>query len=411
MSRPKLKGFNLEETVSNDSKQFIEKNDFEENEPMFGVLGPESVTRDFQSEGTVEKWYDNGLKAEWRAHFHRSRVEGSVEAFVREISPLQTYFGREVDPPLFPFKPSTQSTTDIACGYRPDLSKQSPQLSGGRFLFSAMTAPLACMKMLTHSIDRGLIIVCGETSCGKSTFIRELIFQILEAKHSKTNSDLNLITFEDPVESTFYVTPQRLQGVGTDAKCSATSFLGIDESMIVRATHRERGLECLNVSDFFTSALRQKPDLAYVGETRDISEWDPIIDFAMTGHLVVTTCHAGSIKECLSKILLATNSSKNPAKRSFVASSLSAIIHLQVVSSSPTVIVPSMYVFNNAGTARLIADNLDCILPDKEPPSIGYFGMLQRIIGEFSAPDLADFKQKLDLAKKRALTLDLGERL
>lgn len=364
--------------------------------------------------------------APMRAHVSRSMKKGHLDIFVRELSSAELV--THVD--KFPFH---LAHGNYCCGYRPDLGKGG-DFSDVKFFTPPHLLPEICVKYLEDYLDKGLIVICGETGCGKSVFVRQLIVEVLEHKaesrlkenaKAKENGDpkdkecLHLITFEDPVEASFYAQyNEEAFKAGTREKLSFAYETLPHDMVYVQATHRERGSECRNTRDFFSSALRQKPALALVGETRDKEEWDDIVDYAMTGHLAVTTCHAGSVKECLSKILLATAATKNPAKRSFVATALVAIIHLQSIKATNSsggpvkIILPSMYIFNNAGTARMIADNLDSVLPGFEPPSMGYQHFLQLLEDKVKAiwpEDKVD--ALLQPVRKIALSLDFGGRI
>jgi energy-coupling factor transporter ATP-binding protein EcfA2 len=351
-----------------------------------------------------------------RAHVTRSLTpKNGLDVFVRE-TPIRNPQSHHA----FPFKSDVVGT---ACGYAPDPNE--PQDFNGvnvPFLLSTYYLPLKCLKMIESHLERGLIVVCGETGCGKSEFVQKLNFLILEKKWSDLQASkpaisdkecLHYITFEDPVEKPFYI---NFSGSGSYEPNYQTFA---QEQVCVQVTHRERGVNCKNVKDFFASALRQKPALAFVGETRDKDDWEELISFAMTGHLAITTCHAGSVQECLSKMIIATGGERNPAKRSFLANALVCVIHLKATRIEgkditgknlvKTLILPSLYIFNKAGMAKLIADNLDAVQPSAKEPSLGYTNFLNVIKKDLATrTDLADWNTPLFDKLGQAVNWDLG---
>jgi hypothetical protein len=350
-------------------------------------------------------------KQTMRAHITASLKDGNADLFLREVSKYGKIEKARAD---FPFK---KLVPGIACGYRPSLKALSDiAKKKSKFIIGPSFFPEVCVEMIGDLLDKGLIVVCGETGSGKSDFVQQLIFGVLRAKANLEDSGqnpLHLVTYEDPVEKPFFI-----KHVNGAPKSVQPYYAALDPCQTwVQATHRELGQGCPGVKEFFLSALRQKPALAYVGETREPSDWDHLVRFAMTGHLAVTTCHAGSIRECLSKVLLETGSDKSPAKRNFVASALLCVIHLQVVSKTPyKIVLPSMYVFDQAGTARLTADNLDSVLPGYELPSLGYCFFREKLeshLAQMGATKrITDCRSAVTGAKPGAIGLDLcGQRL
>ena len=108
--------------------------------------------------------------------------------------------------------------------------------------------------------ERGLVIVTGPTGQGKSTTIASLIEYInnTKAKH--------IVTIEDPVEYIFKN----------------------NKSII---SQREHGTDTLSFSRALKSALREDPDVVFVGEMRDLETFEATLTIAETGHLVFTTLH------------------------------------------------------------------------------------------------------------------------
>lgn len=112
--------------------------------------------------------------------------------------------------------------------------------------------------ILMKEIERpnGMIITTGPTGSGKTT-------TLYAAMHLLNKPDVKIITLEDPVE---YKMP------------------GINQSQIDRSRDYTfaKGLRSL---------MRQDPDIAMVGEIRDLETAEIAIQAALTGHLILSTIH------------------------------------------------------------------------------------------------------------------------
>lgn len=123
---------------------------------------------------------------------------------------------------------------------------------------------------LKGEIDRpnGMIITTGPTGSGKTTTMYAIL-QILNEPGVK------IITLEDPVE-------YRIES--------------INQSQIDRSKDYTfaKGLR---------SILRQDPDIAMVGEIRDLETADIAIQAALTGHLMLSTIHTNSASGAIPRFL------------------------------------------------------------------------------------------------------------
>jgi len=105
----------------------------------------------------------------------------------------------------------------------------------------------------------GMIITTGPTGSGKTTTLYAVMYLL-------NQSDVKIITLEDPVE-------YKMEGVNQSQ---------IDKS---KGYTFAKGLR---------SILRQDPDIAMVGEIRDLETADIAIQAALTGHLMLSTLHTNS---------------------------------------------------------------------------------------------------------------------
>lgn len=119
---------------------------------------------------------------------------------------------------------------------------------------------------------QGLIVVTGVTGSGKSTTIASLL------QHINKTRPVRIITLEDPVE---YVL----------------------EDDLALISQRQVGVHVASFSAGLRSALREDPDIIYVGEMRDRETVGLALTAAETGHLVVSTLHTKDARGALSRIV------------------------------------------------------------------------------------------------------------
>lgn len=119
---------------------------------------------------------------------------------------------------------------------------------------------------------QGLVIVSGITGSGKSTTIASILRQI------NATQRLRIITLEDPVE---YV----MEG---------------DQCLI---SQREVGGQAGSFKGGLRSALREDPDVIFVGEIRDIETASLALSAAETGHVVFTTLHTKDAKGVVTRLV------------------------------------------------------------------------------------------------------------
>jgi twitching motility protein PilU len=119
---------------------------------------------------------------------------------------------------------------------------------------------------------QGLILVVGATGAGKSTTVAAMLH------HRITRARGHLVTIEDPVE---YVHPP-------------------GESIV---SQREVGIDTDSYLVGLRNALRQAPDVIFVGELRDPETATVALHSAETGHLVLSTLHATNTTTSIERLL------------------------------------------------------------------------------------------------------------
>ena len=119
---------------------------------------------------------------------------------------------------------------------------------------------------------RGLVVIVGGTGSGKSTTLAAML------GHRNANSRGHIVTIEDPVE---FVHP-----------CAGCVV-----------TQREVGVDTDSWHAALRNTLRQAPDVILIGEIRDRETLEYAIQFAETGHLVLSTLHANSANQALDRAI------------------------------------------------------------------------------------------------------------
>jgi type IV pilus assembly protein PilB len=118
------------------------------------------------------------------------------------------------------------------------------------------------------SSPHGIILVSGPTGSGKSTTLYTALREL-------NTGDRNIITVEDPVESTIYGVNQ----VEVNPKAGLT------------------------FASALRSILRQDPDIIMIGEIRDKETAEIAVRAAITGHLVLSTIHTNDAPSSVTRLI------------------------------------------------------------------------------------------------------------
>ncbi len=156
---------------------------------------------------------------------------------------------------------------------------------------------LNCPEILTRIADfpRGLVLVTGPTSSGKSTTLAAMINYINETKAK------HILTIEDPIE-----------------------FVHQSKKSIIN--QREVYRDTFSFDNALKSALREDPNVIMVGELRDLETIRLALTAAETGHLVFATLHTTSAAKSIDRIVDVFSASEKMIVRSMLSESLRAVI-------------------------------------------------------------------------------------
>jgi type II secretory ATPase GspE/PulE/Tfp pilus assembly ATPase PilB-like protein len=128
---------------------------------------------------------------------------------------------------------------------------------------------LECLKRLLVETS-GAILVTGPAGSGKTTTVYAALRHIVR----ESGGARSIVALEDPIESA-------VPGV---AQSQVSGAAGFDLAAALR------------------SVMRQDPEVIAVGEMRDRATAEGALAASLTGHLVLTTFHAGSAAGALARL-------------------------------------------------------------------------------------------------------------
>ncbi len=114
----------------------------------------------------------------------------------------------------------------------------------------------------------GIVLVTGPTGSGKTTTLYTAVREL-------NRDNINIVTVEDPVEST-------IEGI---SQVQVNPKAGLDFANSLR------------------SILRQDPDIILIGEIRDTETAEIAVRSAITGHLVLSTVHTNDAASSVARLM------------------------------------------------------------------------------------------------------------
>jgi type II secretory ATPase GspE/PulE/Tfp pilus assembly ATPase PilB-like protein len=224
----------------------------------------------------------DGLELRWRVDgvLHRialvpARFAPNVVARLKVLAELLTY---RTDVPQEGRIKSVPGEVEMRVSTFPTLFGEKAVVrmfaGPGRFL---RLVDLGLPESVQHELDHllgetsGAIVLSGPAGSGKTT----TIYACLRELAARSGGERSLATLEDPIES---VVP------------------GVAQSQVNLAAG-------LTLESGLKSLLRQDPEVIAIGEIRDKATAEIALQAALTGHLILTTFHAGSACEVIGRFL------------------------------------------------------------------------------------------------------------
>ena len=222
---------------------------------------------------------------------------------------------------------------------------------------------------------RGLILVVGAAGSGKSTTIASML------DHRNELATGHILTFEDPIE-----------------------FLFRNKKSIIN--QREIGADARSLEAAMRNAMRQAPDVLFIGEIRDRATMAAALAYSMSGHLVVATMHATNSSHALNRVISFYPTEARNALFQDMAASLKAVVSQRLVRSKKGGRVPAVEILRNEGHTRDLVERGDVqaikesleqsLAPDSQSFEQSLYTLLQRdVITREDALQAADSKNNL----------------
>ena len=150
------------------------------------------------------------------------------------------------------------------------------------------------------SEHRGLVLVTGPTGTGKTTTIAAMIGWIND------NRTDHIVTVEDPIEV-------------------------VHGDVLSIIDQREIGLDTADYAAALRHAVRQDPDVIFIGEIRDAETAEAAIQAAETGHLVISTMHTLDAIETVNRMIDLFPAQQQREVRVSLAASLKGVMCQRLV--------------------------------------------------------------------------------
>ncbi len=180
------------------------------------------------------------------------------------------------------------------------------------------------LEKLAH-VHRGIILLSGTTGSGKSTTLAAILGEINRTQRRR------IITVEDPIEYTF-----------------------VDDQSVI--SQREVGLDTLSFEDALKRLMRQDPDVILIGEMRDKQSIMISLLAAETGHLVLSTLHAGTADLAIPRMLDVFPSEDHDQIRLSIAANLHAIVCQRLIPDTKGTAIPAVEIMINTSTVRKLLE-------------------------------------------------------
>jgi twitching motility protein PilT len=227
--------------------------------------------------------------------------------------------------------------------------------------FKELNLPVESLKRLA-SMKRGLVLATGTAGSGKSTTLAAML------EYVNRNMNKHIITIEDPIEYRFE-----------------------DKRSIVN--QREVGVDVSNFSSALRQAVRQSPDVIFIGEMRDAETVQAAISAAETGHLVFSTLHTVNAVQTVERIITFFPPHQHELVRLQLALNLAGVVSLRLIKNKEgTAMVPAVELLINTPTVRELLEQGQTRSLPKALAEGSYYGTMtfnQSLIRLFQAGNIS----------------------
>jgi len=175
--------------------------------------------------------------------------------------------------------------------------------------FEQLNLPSSLHKLT--KLQRGLILITGATGSGKTTTLASIIEEI-----NKTQKK-HIITIEDPIE-----------------------YIYDDQQCIIE--QREIRKHTNTFSQSLYAALREDPDIIVIGEIRDLTTAESILQAVSTGHLVFSSIHTIDTKETIDRLISIFPTQEHNRVRTTLAETLEAVISQRLIKGVNNTMIPAV---------------------------------------------------------------------
>jgi twitching motility protein PilT len=165
---------------------------------------------------------------------------------------------------------------------------------------------------------RGLVLVTGPTGSGKTTTLAAMIDRI------NSTRPCHILTIEDPIEV-------------------------LHRDQMASINQREIGVDTDNYVTAMRAAMREDPDVIFVGEMRDSETVAAALAASETGHLVMSTLHTTDAVETVNRVVDFFPPFQQHQVRVSLASSLRGVICQRLVPRVNGGRIPTLEVMVNNG--------------------------------------------------------------
>lgn len=179
--------------------------------------------------------------------------------------------------------------------------------------------------------QEGVIYVTGATGSGKSTLLASIMRELAE----QPDANRKILTYESPIEFVY-----------DEIKMP---------SAIVSQTEIPRHLPTF--ASGVRNALRRKPHVILVGESRDAETIQATLEAALTGHPVYTTLHSNGVAETIRRLVGSFAKAERDGRTIDIIETCRLIIWQRLVPSTDGARIPlrEYLVFNEALRDKLLS--------------------------------------------------------